>query len=211
MRRTTTAYFCLALLVGCTTPPTAEEIASADIGEQPTQAEAERLALQLLAADELTPEHFSIEFSPVRRNWYRASGFADPRFGWQLDARVEARERKRRSADGVGLNQFFWVHGRCVARAYYTRHFDGSRSRTFLPLDAPRTPSARIDVAETRPPEASATAATGEARIDTLLVRRATLRRWRIEAEAEPEQREAIDLLLETVARQLTAAGYTGH
>lgn len=197
----------MLVFAACASAPTADEIAAAEIGPRPDQAEAEAHALRLLAENQLTRESCDIEFVPLRRGYYRPSSFGGVEFGWQLDARVEPRSksqsRKLRRTAGSGANRFFWRDGRCVAHTFETRMFDGSRRVTTLVLaeDEPKKVAA-----QTPQP---ANAAGG--RVAELLARRDMLRDMRYEAQDDAAQVAAIDALLTAVDRELKAAGYDGR
>lgn len=191
------------MFAACASAPTADEIAAAEIGPRPDQAEAEAHALRLLAENRLTRESCDFEFAPLRRGYYRPSSFGGVEFGWQLDVRVEPHSKKLRRAAGSGANRFFWRDGRCVAHTFETRMFDGSRRVTTLLLAEDETK----DVAAPTPQPANAAGG----RVAELLARRDMLRDMRYEAQDDAAQVAAIDALLTAVDRELKAAGYDGR
>lgn len=85
---------CPVFLIGCAaSPPTAEELASADYGTPISQQEAEEKAKSWLKGHLRDPSSAEYEWGTVQQGWARTAPIEGGRliWGYRLEARINAR------------------------------------------------------------------------------------------------------------------------
>lgn len=108
--------FGLASLTACTAAhPSATQLAEADIGPMPDQADSERVAREYLNAVLKDPMSAIVAFSELRRGWYSKGFRWDPaKLAWRLPAAVNAKNSYG-GYTGAKAYNFFFLEGQLVA------------------------------------------------------------------------------------------------
>lgn len=114
---------CLLLTAAaCSTlPPSAEEVAAANVGPAPAQARAAEIAVAELKSRLFDPAGTTMDVRPLEKGWYRVADGAQPRFAWVLT--ILANEPRAQGQPWILVPfRVFFLEERVVATSYTNKY-----------------------------------------------------------------------------------------